>query len=446
MSDSFGLMESSKDPLLSNHETARVQVRIAAADAYAPQSNRPQDSMPNLASKSDAAPTAPTVLPEPVFDTLYHILMPGAVGISARAVHLGLTGQLHIDAGAYRRQFASMESPVAQTLAKRLTELEENGWQILKAAPDAHAGLYSPGQRRIFAQPQGSMLRYMAGLDASPIKHTLPIVAHELGHSNGVPIYRSVLSDVVEQAVMHERSVEGETISMLAETHIAGQLNVKDHRPYEVNTGVRTAAIKAGTLGEYIGETHFPKQDIEKAGQITNRLIDTVYSGSPIDAATGKVRAFDLESLYGRVTTALPADNAARMQRQKQDYLRIRADNGPDLRSARDQFLHAGESDTRSMAAHFGKGVLALGALAMVSDIAGAFEESTAAGLGRTAKTGIEWGGYSMGASLANRYVDELAVTRPTLATLPVMVLGFIGAYAADKLLGEQAEEKIRGL
>ncbi len=139
----------------------------------------------------------------------------------------------------------------------------------------------------------------------------------------------------------------------------------------------------------------------------------------------------------------MDTDPSAKRVRQSQDYSnnRLRGDYRSDI----DIFVHSGESEFRSTAAHFGKGVLALGALAMMSDIGGAFEESALAGIGRTAKTGIEWGGYSAGAALANFYVRELAVTRPTVATVPVIALGFIGAYVADRLLGERFEAAILG-
>jgi hypothetical protein len=385
-------------------------------------------------------------------DSLRELLAPGAAGLSARLTSLGLKGELQLDINSMKRQLSKLDSPVAGELVNRITTMQADGWQFLEAAPEAHAGVYQLGKRRIFYQAQGSMLSHALGLDLNPIKQTLPIIAHETAHHNGVVFYQSGSLNSQERRVMDGRMLEAETTSMLTETHIADQLGVKDSRPWKVSTEPRRAAIKSGELGQYIVDTHskFFKEPLEPQWVKTkvNSFIDTVYGGNIVDTASGKVRAFDLNASYGRNIAELRLDEAARQKFTNIDYVneRIRHPES-DVRSKLGKALGVGENQAMSTGAHVVKGLAAVGLLMAVGDIAGGFEQSVGTGIKRMTKVGIDWSGYAAGTTAANAVMTgmgDIAVHCPRIGTAAVVLSGFAGAYLADVGIGRYLEDEPR--
>ncbi len=383
-------------------------------------------------------------------DSLGELLAPGAAGLSARLTSLGLKGELHLDVNSMKRQLSKLESPVAGELVNRINGMQADGWQFLEAAPEAHAGVYQLGKRRIFYQPQGSMLSHALGLDLNPIKQTLPILAHETAHHNGVVFYKTSNLNAEERRVMDLRMLEAETTSMLTETHIADQLGVKDSRPWNVSTEPRRVAIKSGELGQYIVDSHgkFFKETPEPqwVKSKVNQFIDTVYGGNIVDTASGKVRAFDLSASYGRNVSELRLDEQARQKFNNIDYLneRIKLPES-DVRSKLGKTLGLGENQFMSTGAPVIKGLAAFGVLMAVSDVAGGFEKSVGTGIKRLTKVGVDWSGYGAGTAAANAVMTgmgDFARHCPRLGTAAVVLGGFAGAYLADVGIGRYLEDE----
>ncbi len=382
------------------------------------------------------------------------LLSPGLAGVSARVATLGAKGELHLDVGGMKRQLGQIDSPVAKELVKRIDNMQSEGWQFLKAAPEAHAGIYQQNMRRVFFQQQGSMLSHALGADLNPIKQTTPILAHEVAHHNGVLFYGTEGFSQRDQAIMNLRKIEAETTSMLSETHIADKLGVKDNRPWNVSTEARRAAIQSGELGQYIIDTHGSKYfkvspDPQWVKTHVNDFIDTTYGGNMIDKATGKVRAFDLNAGYGRNIAALEFDKDAKFAWRAHDFVgeRIKYPDA-DLRSELGKTIRAGESKSMSQAAHISKGLAGFGFLLAVNDIPGAFENGMGSGVGRLAKVGVDFAGYSAGASAANSLMakaGDLALHYPKFGTAAVLIAGFAGAYLADKAIGKNVEKAVAG-
>ncbi|MBX9724108.1 MAG: hypothetical protein K2X81_22060 [Candidatus Obscuribacterales bacterium] len=385
-------------------------------------------------------------------DSLGELLAPGMAGLSGRMAVMGAKGELHLDANALKRQLGKMESPVAQELVKRMDTMQSEGWQFLKAGAEAHAGVYQQNMRRVFFQQQGSTLSHMIGVDLNPAKQSAPILAHEVAHHNGVLFYGTEGLSQNDQKIMSLRKIEAETTSMLAETHIADELGVKDVRPWNVSTEPRRAAIASGELGQYIIDTHGSKYfkvnpDSQWVKTQVNDFIDTTYGGSMINNANGKVRAFDLNAGYGRNIAELEFDKDAKFAWRANDFVgeRIKYPDA-DLRSELGKALRSGESQTMSQAAHVSKGLAAFGFLLAANDLPGAFENGMGSGVGRLAKVGVDYAGYSVGASAANSILakaGDLALHYPKLGTAAVLVAGFASAYLADQAIGKNVEKTV---
>ncbi len=384
-------------------------------------------------------------------DSLSELLAPGAAGLSARLTSLGLKGELHLDVNSMKRQLSKLESPVAGELVNRVNGMQADGWQFLEAAPEAHAGVYQLSRRRIFYQPQGSMLSHALGLELNPIKQTLPILAHETAHHNGALFYKTSSLNAEERRVMDLRMLEAETTSMLTETHIADQLGVKDSRPWNVSTEPRRAAIKSGELGQYILDTHGSKYFKEMpepqwVKSKVNQFIDTVYGGSIVDSTSGKVRAFDLNASYGRNIAEIRLDEIARQKFNNIDYLNERIKRPEsDVRSKLGKTLGLGENQFMSTGAHVIKGLAAFGLLMAVGDIAGGFEQSVGTGIKRLTKVGVDWSGYGAGTAAANAVMTgmgDIAMHCPRIGTAAVVLSGFAGAYLADVGIGRYLEDE----
>jgi hypothetical protein len=120
--------------------------------------------------------------------------------------------------------------------------------------------------------------------------------------------------------------------------------------------------------------------------------------------------------------------------------------SGNDIRSDLPRVLGHAERPIDSILAHGSRGLATLGLFAAVNDVYGAFKEGPAAGMGRLAKVGTEWGGYEIGARAASLALGSVAGRFKVLTTLATMATGFAGSYAANAAVGESLETKIKKL
>lgn len=371
----------------------------------------------------------------------------GAAGLSARLAYLGLTAQLHVDMFSVNRAMAASGSPVAQTLLENAADMKANGWQFLKSRETGPVGQYDAETRRLWYQPQGSMLKFVLGADQSPINETVPIVAHELAHHDRVPFTPPKTGDEQVNRIMAQRLINSEVGAVLTQVHMNDQLSVRDRLDPDYSTNTRREALRTGNLGQHLwAKTRLTQEflDGEAVNQSVPGYIERTYGKDVIDPATGKVRAFDLKAGYGIIAEPLPED-AATVAFRENNYLATRASN-TDYRTSVGQNLQLGEHGWQSALTHGGNALGALALFSVANDVVGAFAESPTAGVARLSKVGVDWGGYELGTRVAAVALRSLMMRNPVMATIGIVASGFAGSYLADASIGQRLETTIRDI
>ncbi|MDZ4836703.1 MAG: hypothetical protein SGJ27_23230 [Candidatus Melainabacteria bacterium] len=430
---------------MDNVELSEKKTKNNDASAVLIDFNAEQDSSKRDASKNGMLDTTKSLIRSaPMLD---HSLS----AISARVAYFGVTDQLHVDQYTMRKSLERMKSPVAKQLVDVMDDLVAKDWQILKEPLlSSSGGSYNEFSRRLWYSERFALPGYLLG--QSPVKRALSYpFSHELGHHKPSLCY-SVDSPAADAETMAKRHLLGEAKAMLTEIHITEELKVPPHS----NTLARKTALSNGSLGAQILIDHAqvtsalrnplaPKavQD-SNVNRMVNSYLEETFGRNLIDPETGKVRPFDLKAgINGPVIAELAEDPSFRYLTSKYKELR----NEPDVehRSRLGRFFKAGETKTGSIMMRGLKGAGAVGGMLMVTDVYGAFQDSSAAGFGRIGKLATEVAGFEAGTASGTAASLKLLSKHPKTRIITSLGAGLSGAYGAGEYIGKHVETMIKG-
>ncbi len=407
-------------------------------------------------------------------------------GIAGRWAYLGVTGKLHIDSNSWQGALKKA-GPVGEQLLERKIALEGKGWTFGKLGfsdPywelkgqgyasriwrltslggyhwDVHDGSLHNGKvsealkglpvKRITYNPgvisAANILGYGYGT-SDPIKNVATIMAHELGHEDGIlrehpGDWKSLLPE--EQKTMAKRMLATESRAIVTQLHIAQQIG----DTHIQNTMLRSS-LRGGELGGYIHDTWgksggkygaFSVLDRKEAITFVNSYLDETFGKGLINPKTGHVRAFDVNAGFGKQIGSITGDV---------ELQSLMAENKTGVRPPVSRLGTFAESASGRGLIRGVQGLAAVGVLAMVGDLRGAFKEGPAAGIGKVARIGTDWVGFEAGTAVSVMAAERVAMMLPAgrfAKVLPIVALagGFGGSYVADKYFGTKVEQAVR--
>ena len=407
-------------------------------------------------------------------------------GMAGRLAYLGVTGKLSVDDGAWQNALKKA-GPVGEQLLERKLALESKGWSFGKLGfndPywelkgqgyasrlarmtslggyhwDVHDGTLHSGQisealkgfpvKRVTYNPfvitTANVMGYGYGT-SDPIKNVATIMSHELGHEDGIlrehpGDWKQLLPE--EQKTMAKRMLATESRAIVTQLHISQQLG----DTHIQNTMLRTS-LRGGELGGFIHDTWgksggkyeaFSVLDRKEAVSFVNSYLDETFGKGLIDTKTGKIRAFDINAGFGKQIGSITGDA---------ELAALMAENKAGVKPPASRFGTFAESAAGRTFIRGGQALAAIGTLAMVSDLRGAFQEGTAAGIGKLARVGVDWAGFEGGTALSVMAAERVAMVVPSARfakLLPVVAMagGFGGSWAADKYFGTKVEQSVR--
>lgn len=420
-------------------------------------------------STPSAAQAAP--LPDGLID-------PALRAFSARFAYLAVTNNLTADNGAVTSALKKT-GPMGEQLLARLSDMEEAGWKLKPMGfNDRYLQLEKPGiigrmgkmvnlsgyhydyfkgeQLRTVAYNNfNNMLGGVLGTSyntGSPVKHIAAITAHELAHQDKTLADFKDMSKLshAEQQTLARRLLATETRAILTQLHVAdkvGDLHLS-------NDSLKAALVKRD-LGGFIHDawgkssstySSFGSIDRQYAKTFVNEFIDDLskktaasFNSPLIDPKTGRVGVFDLNEGVGKRFGSIAGDD---------DLLKRM--NSPTLEAAAQpgRFSTFMESRTGRVLGHGMRGLAAVGLVATVADLKGAYEESFEKGNARLARVGVDWAGFEVGMALGARLSKAIAISskvKVPVAAIPLaaMAVGFGGSYVADKHIGEKLERYV---
>jgi len=403
---------------------------------------------------------------------------PLVTGLLGRVTYLGTTGKLFIEDSAWKGQLAGA-GPVGRQLLERMSALEARGWSIGNLSMQdpfwklTGKGLLGRSLRKLslggyhwdwdmqrdipvkriainegLVSAAGSM--GMTYGNTTPAKTMATLMAHELGHEDGIirdfgADWKQVASRLTpeEQQILARRMLATETNAIVSQLYVADAIG-----EHSFTTDRMKAALVRGDLGAFIHSTWgksggsygaFGTMSRGEAKQFVNDYLASTYGSELIDPRTGKIREFDLTRGQGHQFGTISGDEtlAARMAETRQGV------TPPD--SALGRFF--AESATGRWAL---RGAGALGALAIigtVADVGGAFRKSPAAGFGRVGRVGADWAGYEAGSAAGGLLGRSLlSVSERTPGFLGAALIiggGYVGAQVLDSYLGGKIEQTV---
>lgn len=406
--------------------------------------------------------------------------------LTGRLAYLGLTGKLHVDSQSWQ-QALKRAGPVGEQLLERMNQLEKKGWSFgrlgfndpyweLKGQGyasrlmrmtslggyhwDVHDGVLKSGKvvdrlvglpvKRITYNPMvisaANILGYGYGT-SDPIKNVATIMAHELGHEDGIlrehsGDWKKLLPE--EQRLLAKRMLATEARAIVTQLHVAQQLG----DTHIQNTMLRSS-LRGGELGGFIHDTWgksggkygaFRVLDRKEAVSFVNSYLDETFGKGLIDAKTGKIRPFDINAGFGKQIGSIAGDA---------ELAALMAENKPGVKPPSSRLGALTESATGRGLIRGGQALAAVGVLAMVNDVRGAFKDSPSAGVARLARVGVDWGGFEAGTALTMMAAERAAMVVPSARfakLLPVLAIagGMGGSWAADKFFGSKVEKVMR--
>ncbi len=371
------------------------------------------------------------------------LLAPGASAVCTRAAVLGLTGRLHTDFRSIERTLTSIDSPLGSQFKTRLADMRGAGWRFectSEAKLGGAGGMYVPGSREVlYTKP--SIIPYMLGLTGEhPSASAVSIVAHELGHHDGIVTHpENAVSGRAQQRTLAFRTLATETNAIVA------QIQVEHALKSDVYCGPRRSALLTNTLGGQIYHDWY--KSVPALGSVTEAEANTFvkdyirnrWGPEILDSRTGLLKPLSLDpGGVPFVGEPLPADAEAIAGRDA--YLRNRVEVGSESRMLK--FSRFCQSTVGSSAIHGVKILGAVGAFSMANSIHSGFNESVGTGCGETARAGIGLGGFEVGTlagrtMLSNRFAPPVG---------KILLAGFVGAYVADRALGSRVFERVQRL
>lgn len=408
-------------------------------------------------------------------------------GMGARFAYLGLRGKLFV-ADADWQSALKRAGPVGEQLIQRLDHLKGKGWTFgslgladpyweLKGQGyasriarmtslggyhwDVHDGVLANGKfvedlrglpvKRVTYNrglvSLANVLGYGYGT-SDPVKNVATIMAHELGHEDGIlrehPGSWKSLSPG-EQKNLAMRMLATESRAIVTQLHVAQQLGDSHIQ----NTLLRSA-LRSGDLGGVIFDTWgksggkydaFAALTRREAAGFVNSYLDETFGKDLINRSTGQIRPFDINAGFGKQIGSIAGDA---------ELSALMAENRPGVpapQSRAGSFLT--ETASGRALLRGGQALAAVGVLATVHDLRGAFKESPVAGLARLARVGVDWGGFEAGTAVSMMAAERLAMTMPAgrmgkLIPFLAIAGGMGGAHAADKYFGTKVEKALR--
>jgi hypothetical protein len=424
---------------------ARTEVNGARTEVHAA---RAEDSSKPEPTKTSFVDQTRTLLRDtPIAD---HALS----AVSARLAYFGVTDQLHVDHFTMRKGLGRLDTPVAKQLVGVMDDLVANDWQFVKESSlSTQGGSYNQFSRQLRYTERWALPGYLFG--QSPVKRALAYpFAHELGHHKP-PLSYYADPKTPAGEIMAKRYLLAEAKAMLTEVHISDALRVTPH-PL---TQARKTALGNGTLGTQILSDHafnteaLRRPDVPRAVQESsaNRLVNTyleeTYGRNLVDPSTGKVRPFDFKAGINAPHIAEIADDGLfRSELVKEgNYKEIRKEPLFDQRSKLGKLSLLGETHTGSVFMRGAKAAGAIGGMLMVTDVVGAFQESSRAGFGRIGKLATEIGGFEAGTAIGTAGSLKVLAKFPKAQLVATLGTGVLGAYGAGEYVGQYVETMIKG-
>ncbi|MBX9690998.1 MAG: hypothetical protein K2Z81_01340, partial [Cyanobacteria bacterium] len=325
-------------------------------------------------------------------------LGPGASAVCTRAAVLGLTGRLHTSFSSIERTLNAIDSPLGSQFSNRLADMRSNGWRFERVAPrdiGNAGGMYLPESRELlYTRP--SSIPYILGLTSEhPSASATSIVAHELGHHDGIRSHpESRLSGTSQLRTMAYRTLASETNAIVAQIQVEGALKA------DVFSGPYRSALLNNTLGGQIfrdwsrSVPAFQSISEAEANTFVNDYIRNRWGPEIVDARTGNLRFLSLEP-GGAPFEGEPLPQDAELASRADDYRSRRVEANSENRLLR--LSRACQSRIGSSAIHGLKVTGALGACVMANSIYSGFNESVGSGFGETARAGVGFAGFELG-------------------------------------------------
>ncbi len=364
------------------------------------------------------------------------LLYPGFGALSTRVAVLAVRGDLHTDLGWISREIASIESPLGKQLIDRMQIMKSEGWRLWEMSPRelGFAGLYDPYARDLNYARRASLIPYLLGCTTEhPRESLVGVVAHELAHHDGLKHFpKRFLEGFSPEKLNGFRVLAYETNAIMAEIH------VEQMRGGTVYSSAYAEALKKGDLGGQIHHNYCTDPHVERVTRVEAREFVNEYIaerwGNPLDA-NGQVKPFELNPPPKALAESKIHD-PARLVADAGDYNEMRAETGAETN--RNKLARALQSRIGSTATHGLKIAGALGAFSAVHSIKSSFNEGPGAGFGELAAVGSGFGGFEVGAACARL---------GGVAPLGKLVLcGFIGAYAAENIIGAPLKRAFRAV
>lgn len=363
-------------------------------------------------------------------------IQPGTAALSTRVASLAVQGKLHTDFNGLVSEIQRTGTPLSQQLVDRVDTMKSEGWRFWQIAYDKleDAGLYDARAREVLVAREQCMIRYILGASGeNPRTSLVGVLTHEIAHNEGLKHFPSTfLADASPTRVDAFRILAHETNAMMAEMH------VETNRGQIVICREYLEALKANRLGSQIHTNYLANNpELEsitndEAKRFVNQYIKERW-GEPLDWE-GRVKSYNLQP----PTTALAESKSfdpPGLQDHNADFREERLEAGSETRRFRlSRFLQA---PIASGTIHGIKILGAVGTSAAVHSIRSSFiNEGLGSALGETTRIGAGYGGFELGTAWAR--CGQAAGLRKAL------LFGFVGAYAAEHLVGNPLKDAIK--
>lgn len=370
-----------------------------------------------------------------------------------------IIGRLELDPLSMQSHLSRC-GPVGDQLLGRMNKLQSNGWTfsplkfndplLTQAHPNyfkrlgaylSMGGYNSSSLRRItYGSPLSTLCALSGALPgrSNPSKEYATFLAHELSHADGILVGDS-LKNHGERRVFADRMLATETRALLAELHVADKIgaSILDHNRLRASAMARDLG---GGIFDNCRYKQFAAINRADAVRFVNRYTDETFGASIFDSQTGKVRTFDINAGLDRQIGKTSQDEFLRQLRQ------IPGEPIAGARTCASRMSFNNRS--ARVLGYCGRSLFALGSLGTLADVAGAFKQSPAHGVGRLARTGLDWGGFEISSVLARRAgtIAACLLKSPVLArVVPLISLAgtLVGTEGVDRFIATRVESVI---
>jgi hypothetical protein len=402
---------------------------------------------------SDYQASLGTALPTAQVKSDYDFNHAPTVALAARFAYLSLSGKLDMDKQTIEKTLAKA-GPVGEQVLQRMKVLESEGWTFAQLTFN-EAGLKeehpNPFKRLMYwfnvggyNDKNGRRIRYgnplhtvssVVGLtygSGDPRKEAATVMAHEISHSDGI-ITGENKDYLPERQIFAKRLLATEARAILTQLQVGQSIGAN-----ELTADLMHEALRRKDLGGFIYDNWRYKQfnaiDRKEAVTFANEYIEKSFGPDIVDTETGKVRSFDIDAGLNEQIGSTSWDHL---------------DNGPKPREMKSPVNAASEITHAGSFSRWARNIFALGTLATVSDLKGAFQQGPAEGFARTSRAGTDWAGFEAGNCIGAQ-AGKIAIRflAPPVARmlLPIVAIG-TGCYLstrADQYLGREFESTLR--